>query len=304
MPLLKNAPAPEVPFAAHTRLGKILAPVIGSERDKAIIETALALAEPFHAHIEFLFVHPDPRLAVPFTDEPLSPGIIDEIVALARQGVDTARKAARASVETATKAAHVDLVVRPKQSQAVTASLFEVAGDFAHSIASAALLSDLVVFGSLTPAEWPDIRQGFVELLLGTRRPILIAPGATGHFSRRIAVAWDGSMASARALSAALPLLERTAEIDILHIRAETQHVPSFRAVEDYLAIYGLSATPHVFEQGSRSTGQALLAAAAKTGAELLVMGAYGHSHLREMVLGGVSQHVAWHAALPVLLTH
>lgn len=290
--------------AAKSRYATILAPVTGSARDKRVVETALGVAAPFHAHVECLFVHPDPRMAVPYMSEPLSPAIVDEIVRLAQEGVAVARGQAKATVTEAAAAAGVSMVARPTCKDAVTVSLREVAGDFSHRVAEAASLSDLVVFGPLSSHEWPDVREGFVEVLIQTGRPVLLAPQVCGPFERKIAVAWDGSMSAARALMASLPFLEHAAEIDVFHVAPEPARTGPPREVEDFFAGHGLAFAYRPIEQRGQTVGEALLAGAHSCAAELLVMGGYGHSHLREQILGGASQHVIWHATMPVLLTH
>ncbi len=290
--------------ALAARYATILAPITGAARDKSVVDTALDVASQFRAHVECLFVHPDPRTAVPYMGEPLSPAIIDEIVRLAQEGVATARSAAKATVTAAATRTGVTLLARPAQKDAVTISLREVAGDFARRVAEAASLSDLVVFGPLSSNEWPDVREGFVEVLIQTGRPVLLAPKVCGRFERKIAVAWDGSMSAARALVASLPFLVRAAAVDVFHVAKEPARTGAPREIEDFFAGHGLEFAYRLVEQRGQTVGEALLAAAHSCAAELLVMGGYGHSHLRETILGGASQHVVWHATMPVLLTH
>jgi nucleotide-binding universal stress UspA family protein len=285
------------------RFGQILAPVTGAERDKIVVETALGLATLFHAHAKCLFIHPDARTAIPFTEMPLSPGIVDEIVALSRAGISQARKAVHKTIEDAAATAGVLRVDLPGRAEIATVSLREVAGAFPAAVSRAAALSDLVVFGPPSATEWPDIRQGFFDALLRTGRPILITNAVAKSFSRKIAIAWDGSMPATRAITAAIPFLKRTDRILVLTIASGSEPA-RFEEVETYLAAHGFSCECKTAERGKQSIGEALLANAKAEGADMLVMGAYGHSHAREMVLGGASQYAALNASIPILMVH
>jgi nucleotide-binding universal stress UspA family protein len=76
------------------------------------------------------------------------------------------------------------------------------------------------------------------------------------------------------------------------------------RQVEQYLGLHGLSCTEEKVDHGKRGIGEALLDGASARGADLLVMGGYGHSKLGETIFGGVTQHVRWHTTMPVLMIH
>lgn len=85
-------------------------------------------------------------------------------------------------------------------------------------------------------------------------------------------------------------------------IEDEVREAPN--AFLPYLARHGVRATIHILQPGNRSTGDALLDAASRFGADLLVMGAYGHSRVREWILGGATQKILTGATLPVLMMH
>jgi nucleotide-binding universal stress UspA family protein len=118
-----------------------------------------------------------------------------------------------------------------------------------------------------------------------------------------LAIAWDGTLGAARAAGAALPLLSRAETVTILTadmVKAGTK--PS--ALADYLAEHGISARTWAFLPEEGALGERLLGEAVAAGADMLVMGAYGHSRLREMVLGGVTQSVTAKATIPVFMAH
>jgi nucleotide-binding universal stress UspA family protein len=144
------------------------------------------------------------------------------------------------------------------------------------------------------------------NLLLSARRPLLLASAvAPESIGRIVAVAWNGRPEAARAVGVALPFLRQADAVRVLS--AKTGRTGPFEAerLTDYLLWHGITSeqTP-VQQRAGEPVGAALLRTAAEVGADLLVMGGYGHSRFREVLLGGVTHYVATHAGLPVLMAH
>jgi nucleotide-binding universal stress UspA family protein len=150
-----------------------------------------------------------------------------------------------------------------------------------------------------------------VEILTKTDKPVLLSASADGKLTRSIAVAWDGGESACHAITGALPFLSRAKAVTVLHIGEQLNDQKSAYSarstlgeLKEYLGLHGIAVTVRNFESGAKSTGEALLDAALAIGADLLVMGGYSHSRLRESVFGGVTAHIRWHAQLPVLMVH
>jgi nucleotide-binding universal stress UspA family protein len=183
--------------------------------------------------------------------------------------------------------------------------------DETGSVIAEAALYDLVVLGQPNP----DAGTGGVfglrpqEIVLGCGRPVLVIPyaGDFADVARRVLVAWNGSREAARALHDAMPLLEDTEavviEIDPPAAGAGPPMVAA-AAVAAALSRRGVSATAETTTAGDIGVENLLLSRAADLSADLLVMGAYGHSRLREFVLGGVSRGIFRHMTVPVLMAH
>jgi nucleotide-binding universal stress UspA family protein len=143
-------------------------------------------------------------------------------------------------------------------------------------------------------------------------RPALVVPPEGGGAAwslppRRAVVAWDGSREAARATGDALPLLRLADRVTVLVVdgRDASGH-PGDRPgaeIAAHLARHGVGAEVLEARSDGAPTGEAILAQARSAGADLLVTGGYGHSRLREMLLGGVTRHVLEHATVPVLLS-
>lgn len=285
---------------------KILAPLTGGPRDAAVLASAFAAAEPFNAHIAALFVRPDTMEVVPFYGESISPLVMQEIADATAKASDAASKLALATLRTAAEAAGAAILDSPELRDAPTVSFQEVTGNFADQVALAARLSDLVVFGALKEDDRPGLTDAFEATLLETGRPVLIsAQAAPVSFCRnRIALAWNDSVASAHAVTAALPFLKCAESVEILCVQRSKYEPIDAGVLRTYLKLRGVAATERAVDAGTRVVGDVLLEEASKGGAGLLVAGGYGHSRLREMFFAGVTRTVVSHAELPLFLVH
>lgn len=186
-----------------------------------------------------------------------------------------------------------------------------------HGALSAARLSaryaDLVIVGQRDPdrpAEEERLPGYFVEeLVLTAGRPVLVVPyaGRFGAVASRVLVAWNASREAARALTDALPLLERAQSVEVVAFepqRGDADHgaVPG-ADIALFLARHGVQVTV-ARQQAGIDVGAQILSRAADTDAELIVMGAYGHSRARELVLGGATRSLLQAMTVPVLMAH
>ncbi len=104
-------------------------------------------------------------------------------------------------------------------------------------------------------------------------------------------------------MQAALPWMQQAEAVRILSAEEYQRRGPEAQELAAYLALHGITAEIATFRPIDREVGKGLLGAAAEFGADLLTMGAYSHSRLRQLILGGVTRHVLEHATLPVLMT-
>jgi nucleotide-binding universal stress UspA family protein len=172
-------------------------------------------------------------------------------------------------------------------------------------IAEEARLSDLVVFD--TPAEAKDVtlRVTLEAALLNGRKPLLLIPRNAGKIvGTKVAVGWDGGATAAHAISAAIPMLSRAAGIEIMNVTSGPIDTVQMDRLRDYLRLHGLTAVEHGINPGSQGTASTLIDAAQRAGAGLLVIGGYGHSRMRELVLGGVTRHVFANVTMPIFMAH
>lgn len=174
-------------------------------------------------------------------------------------------------------------------------------------LADYARLHDLVVIAADSSGPMSD-RLIAENLLFEIGRPLMVVPSDySGEFAcHRIAVAWDNSRVAARALGDALALFTGIEEVVLLTIGGEKAILSSLDhdAMVRMLERRGVSARVERRDLNGRSIGDAIQESARETGANLLVMGGYGHSRLRDFILGGATLSVFAHPQLPVLLSH
>ncbi len=284
---------------------KILAPLTGGPRDAVVLASAFAAAKPFHAHVVALFVRPDATEAVPFFGDGVSAQVVQEIAEAAKAAADAAIKLARASLEAAANTVGAEIIAAPAPSGSLSASFREVLGNFADQVTLAARLSDLVVFGPLKEGDRPGLTEAFEATLLETGRPVLLSANpAQPSFCKKIALAWNESVASAHAVTAALPFLKCAESVEILSVSRNQDEPIDSSELKTYLQLQGVTASERKVDAGTRVVGDVLLEEAIKSGAGLLVAGGYGHSRLREMFFSGVTRHVVSHAGMPLFLVH
>jgi len=182
--------------------------------------------------------------------------------------------------------------------------------DPAAAVAVSARYADLVVVAQPEPQDEPGVRALAEEFVLSSGRPVLYLPYA-GRFAtlgERVMIAWDAGREAARAVSDALPLLRRAKAVEVAVFNPERrrrEHGEQPGAdVSLYLARHGVKVAVAQQSGADFDVGAQVLSRAADTSADLIVMGAYGHSRVRELVLGGVTRTLLESMTVPVLMSH
>jgi nucleotide-binding universal stress UspA family protein len=167
--------------------------------------------------------------------------------------------------------------------------------------------ADLTVIDAATADEQPGLAEQLAaDLLFGSGRPLLIVPHGRPLALpiKKALIAWAPSAQSARAVHDALPLLAG-AEVNLITIDADASFGPEPGAdIAAHLARHGLTITVTHVASGSDSIGEAILREAGRMGADLIVMGGYGHARWKEMILGGATRDVLRFADRPILMAH
>jgi len=283
---------------------KFLVPVAGAARDRFALATAFAAAKPFNAHVVVLFVHADPREAVPYGELPLSPEMVQDLIDTATDLEKASSKAARSTLASMAADAGIRIVGTPQRGDTVTVSYQEAVGHLPRALDREARLTDMVVFPTIRETDDPEMQEAFVRTLTKLERPVLLtAEMPPAEIGRRVAVGWDGGVACAHALTAALPYLEKAETVQVLSVQNGSPAVNGAEAVA-YLGLHGIASSQRELPRGDAGTAEALIDTAASEGFDMLVVGGYGHSRLMESFFGGVTEHIVSHTKIPVFMMH
>jgi nucleotide-binding universal stress UspA family protein len=284
----------------------ILVPATGTATDQPVFAAALTIARRSAAHIEFLHVRMDVREVVAaMASADISGGTGFE------QTIDTMEQDAAARQERAEQEVHafcqregLRLAAAP-DGDGVSAELRVEVGDEADWLAEHGRTADLLVIGR--PREDEPVAMDLLEAaLLDTGRPVLIAPAATPpSIGRSIAIAWKDTPETARAVGAAQPFVTTAERVTILAVDEGVRTAAeTCERLAGALRWSNPAVTVRRLQPESRPPVDTLLAAAKAGGCDLLVMGGYSRSRVREVVFGGFTRHVLKGADLPVLMTH
>ncbi|MBR9971700.1 universal stress protein [Magnetospirillum sulfuroxidans] len=280
----------------------ILAPIAEAGAAPAPLEAAFRLAELFSAHVTVLHVLADPTTAVPLIGEGMSGAMVEEMLNAAEAQSRASADAARAVYEDL-RARHGIAVQAAPPAATVTTDWVEVVGREEEVVAHRGRVHDLVVMGHAGAGSDDASGLSLNAALLDSGRPLLLAPASMpASLGKRVVIAWNGSAESGRAVAAALPILEQAEAVSVLTVN-EHDTMAGADDLIAFLGWHGISASHQDIPAGGNA-GMAVLDACKNAMADLLVMGAYTHSRLRQLIMGGVTRHVLSHADIPVLLSH
>lgn len=280
---------------------KVLVPIDGTAGSRAALETAFAVGTLMQAHVEALHVRIEPASAVPFVGEGMTGALLQELIDLTERQIAQRAAQARTMFEEVRQDLGFEDIAVPRPT-GPSASYVEVVGREDDAAVQAARLADLAVLAR--PDGQPERLSisVFDAVLLESGGPVLIAPPeAPRSLVRHLAVAWNDSGEAARALKAALPFLKRAEQVSLIAVSDEKGDGDPFAAVTGYLAWHGITAGKRLVI-GHRAASEALVDACSDV--DLVVMGAYAHSRLWRLILGGVTQHMIAETALPLMLAH
>jgi nucleotide-binding universal stress UspA family protein len=280
----------------------ILVPVGGGGADAAALETARTVAQVTAAHVRFVHVRlgaEDAALHMPHVSFAIGPGVRSALQMLNKAGARRVTVAAQ-SVSDFCAASGIIYAQTPGSTQSPTAQWLIEDGNVIRRLLFHARHSDLVVMGC------PTHSNDCVErMLLQSGRPLLVVPRYRPLRSlAKVIIFWRETAEAARAVSAALPLLMAADRVKAVSVTENSAADDGLRELIAYLAWHGLSAESEAMTRGDRATQDVLLSAAKDSRSDLVIMGGYGHAHVREVLFGGCTQAMLNNNELPVLFMH
>ena len=266
----------------------VLVEISGTASQDGTIQAALDLVRASSGHLTCLQI--TPRAAYAGCEGYGGPGMLAALIA----SIDEQRR------EEQTRLEHV------LAGEGVSWDWVHCDGEPLQALVSASRLADTIVVAQRHLRREKARSAGFVgALTLAARAPVIVVPPAIKGFAvaGSAIIAWNGSFEAAQALRAALPLLALAESVDIVTVGETDNGFPATAACA-HLSRHGVHAEILVRSCDGGTAGQAILRTAAERGSAYLVMGAYGHSRLREYAFGGVTRSLLAEAPLPLLLAH
>lgn len=274
-------------------LKDILVYADGSAAARTRLDVAMALAGAHEAHLVALHVR-----ALPYVMADVGGAVPAMVIEWQEEWSDTQEAAAKKAVDDAGARSGRPIEWRLARGDAGSGSLLH------------ARYFDLVVVSqNAIDAQDAGPTDGLPEtIVMGSGRPALIVPrhGKFPTVGERVMVAWNGTREATRAIHDALPLLERAKAVTVMEVNPKTGSAPRIAGMDiaTHLARHGVKVEVSSTVADDIEVGDAILSRLADLGIDLLVMGAYGHSRLREYAFGGATLHILRHMTVPVFMSH
>ncbi|MXN66222.1 universal stress protein [Stappia sp. GBMRC 2046] len=267
--------------------------VVDLNGKQAAPKLALDLASRTGAHVT--------GLSIAF--EPVVPGFIAapmpaDYIEIAR---DSALKAAAKAGEAFSDLARKNGV----SSEVRTAEM--ITGGTAEPVISHCRFTDLVVIGQDNPDEPEPMRETLIEaVLFESGVPVLVVPYIGSQLKmKNVLVAWDGSPTASRAVHAALPLLAMAEKVTVMMVETgKVSHGQPGADIATYLARHNLDVTVDLVPRPQTGIADAILNYVSDQGVDMVAMGGYGHSRMREFLFGGATREILAAMTVPILMAH
>jgi nucleotide-binding universal stress UspA family protein len=266
----------------------------GSAAPDITADYAISMAKAYGAHV----------VGVAFIYEPVIPGSLlggvpTDLIEVQREENAKAAKTAVASFEAAARTTAVSAETRLLDASIAGAS--DLFGRIARRF-------DIAVVGQAQREQGVSEELLIEGALFGSGRPVIVVPEIQkqGMTLDRVMVCWDGSRPAARAIGDAIPFLARAKAIEVVVVTGERDKSGEITGtnMKRHLARHGINVEIKRIAAGEVDAQTAILAHAADTGTDFIVMGGYGHSRLREFILGGVTRSILKSMPVPVLMSH
>jgi len=289
---------------------KILVPLSGQydpedpvSLERPALETAFRIGQRLRAHVEVVCIKAEPQNA----HENVASWIPGSAVKTLIDAIDAEsgqrRERAKDLYNVICEEFAVTEATAPGIHPEMTTTFLEQFGDIRDSLVLRGRLSDLIVT-ACPPIDW----KGTLPLILDgalrkSGRPVLISPPQSlPSIGERIAIAWNGSAGSMRAVGMSMDILQAAKDVAVISIDEDRTYDLSGDSLIEYLRWHGIIARLQTFDGRSRPAGQIILDQIAQEDIDMLIMGAYTRSHLQRIIFGGVTREVFAKMPVPVFM--
>lgn len=281
----------------------ILVPMLGDTRDTVSLDAAAKLTRASGGHIDVRLFVRDPRNIVPYVGEGVNAEAIAQIVEEGEKRTKDLTETAKRTFQKWCKDDNINETEIFEKGQ--TSANFDVKkGPIPDAIVPLARLVDVCVFTNSHDAENPDRSDLMMAAMLETGRPVLLVPSTVPpQIGSRIVVAWNGSIEATRAVVATMPMMQQAEAVFVLAVDDPADKFDA-SGLATTLQMNDIAATAIKAESGKADVTATLASEAKKVSADLIVIGAYSHSRLRQIVFGGVTNDIQKHPQIATLLAN
>jgi len=279
----------------------ILVPLTEELKSEPVLDAALLLAKRTNYHIRAMLIRPDQETAQNYmTEVIIAAGATRESIERETRQASAAAKARFDEWQTRNAVP----IVSNNRLDSCFATWSGQIGEIETVVTRFGRVSDLIVLQNFA-SNAIQAQRCFDAAVFGSGRPTLVIPEKRSFdMTDHIMIAWNGSLEASRAVLGAMPLLHLANRVSIFAAPQYDAEGVDPANLAEALSWHGIRAHGVACPANGYSTGAALLNAATKQEATLIVMGAYTHSRLRQSFLGGVTKHLLGHAPIPLLMSH
>lgn len=283
----------------------ILVSVDGLKGSTCSVDMAFRAAKFFSSHLTALHVRPDPKDTIPLLGEGMSVAMIEDMVRIAEDESTDRSQQARNIFDECISKYGFNLSDQPG-AEAPSAAWCEERGREDDIMTRLGRVSDLII--ACRPGEDSDVSQTLTlnSALFDTGRPVLVVPPSQGdgEIGNKVAISWNGSAQAARAIGMAMPILKKASDVMVCTVGMGPSASDQALELANYLSWHNVGCSTRTLPGKQNVVGADLLGEAVNFGADMLVMGAYTHSRMRQLILGGVTRHVLEQSTLPLFMAH
>jgi nucleotide-binding universal stress UspA family protein len=285
---------------------KVILVPVDSNAGRRALRAAHGILKGTTGHIEAFHVRADSKEAVPLLGEGMSGSMIEEMIELADKDGDERSRAARGIFDQFVQDSGIKVTKGVETGSGLTASWHSEVGREDEKIANRGRVVDLVVMAQPVGEVGRPSMMALHAAIFETARPVIMLPAQPPEIiGSNVVIAWNGTAESARAVAGAMPFLEKANKVTALTV--ETEKSVNRIGSEDlalYLGARGVKVERALVPRTEKAVGETILDFCANVKSDLLVTGAFTHSRLIQIILGGVTRHLIATAQIPVLMDH
>lgn len=286
----------------------IIFPFSGNKREFLCLEYSFLFAKKFGSQVRIINIIPDPNTAMIAAFPTIGPAVpafgdfVNDLVKLNEKE----KNVLMAKCQEVAKNHGIRFSDKSKETLSPSAIFEHKTGLASQIISDSGRYSDIVIIDRDIEKAGESYSDAIIASIFQTGRPTVIIPNSYSKESiaERIVIAWNDSRESSRALASSLPLLKKAKEVFAINVTDEKKKSSSLDRLVSYLEIHDIGVEAKAIDSRGGSAGEIILKEAKKVNSDLIVMGAFSHSRIRQMVLGGVTSHMLEKTEIPIIMAH